>query len=114
MTFHLVPSSGSSRSQATAERPAAPPAGLQQNADVQFSTLDGREIIVLGRRWRVEVYSLWDLHACRYVQLALQGEPTYMLTVQLAAGHGAADLVAALVRWLTNPTSMGELVRTGS
>jgi len=66
--------------------------------------LDGRAVTVLGRSWRLEVYSVLDYAGRRWVQLALEGEPHYMLTLNLAVGAGAHRTLMALASCLANPS----------
>jgi hypothetical protein len=68
-----------------------------------FVALDGRELIVGGRRWRIEVFSVRDLAGLRWIQLALRG--TYALTfaLKLDAGAGARRAVMAVTSKLMSP-----------
>ena len=66
--------------------------------------LDGRAVTVLGQSWRLEVYSVLDYAGRRWVQLALEGEPHYMLTLNLAVGAGAQRTLMALASCLANPS----------
>ncbi|HUL72419.1 MAG TPA: hypothetical protein VLT86_04920 [Vicinamibacterales bacterium] len=65
--------------------------------------LDGRAVTVSGRNWRIEVYSVSDWSGRRWVQLALEGDPHYMLTLNLSAGAGVQRALAALASCLANP-----------
>lgn len=56
-----------------------------------------------GRSWRLQVYSVSDFAGRRWVQLALEGEPHYMLTLNLAMGAGAQRALIALASCLANP-----------
>jgi hypothetical protein len=78
-----------------------------------FGALDGRELIVLGRRWKVEVFSVCELGGCRYVQLALKGHNEYMLTLRVASGSDPRLLVPRLLTWLAHPSSSGEILEIG-
>jgi len=66
--------------------------------------LDGRTVTVLGQVWRLQVYSVLDYAGRRWVQLALEGEPHYMLTLNLAVGAGAQRTLMALASCLANPS----------
>jgi len=68
-----------------------------------FRALDGRDVTVSGQNWRIEVFSVCDHDARRWVQLALKGEPGYVLTLRLAAGDGVTRAVSALSDRLTEP-----------
>jgi len=75
-----------------------------------FAALDGRELIVLGRKWIVEVFSVCALGGCRYVQLSLQSELQYMVTLRVAAGTDIRQLIPRLLTWLSHPSSSGEII----
>lgn len=66
--------------------------------------LEGRAVTVHGQSWRLEVYSVLDYAGRRWVQLALEGEPHLMLTLNLAVGAGAQRTLMALASCLANPT----------
>jgi len=68
-----------------------------------FLALDGRDLTVSGRNWRIEVFSVCDHDARRWVQLALRGKQEYVLTLALAAGDGLSQAVTALADRLTEP-----------
>jgi hypothetical protein len=78
-----------------------------------FNALDGRELIVLGQRWKVEVFSVCALGGCRYMQLSLQGDQQYMLTLRVTTGAEIPHLVPKLIAWLAHPSSSGEILEIG-
>ncbi|HKV98472.1 MAG TPA: hypothetical protein VJN96_01550 [Vicinamibacterales bacterium] len=65
--------------------------------------LEGQAVTIFGQSWRLEVYSVLDFAGRRWVQLALEGEPHYMLTLNLAMGAGAQRALIALASCLANP-----------
>ncbi len=65
---------------------------------------------VSGQSWRLSVYSVSDYAGRRWVQLALEGEPHYMLTLNLAMGAGAQRALMALASCLANPTESGAIL----
>jgi hypothetical protein len=69
-----------------------------------FIALDGRELIVGGRRWRIEVFSVRDVAGLRWVQLALKGTSRLTFALKLDAGAGARRAVMAVTSKLTSPT----------
>ena len=97
---------------------AAPsaPVGLSETGtapEMLFDALDGRELIVLGRRWKVEVFSVCAMGGCRYVQLAMKGQQEYMLTLRVATSAEPRLLIPRLLTWLAHPTSSGEILEVG-
>jgi hypothetical protein len=68
-----------------------------------FVALDGRELIVGGRRWRIEVFSVRDLAGLRWIQLALKGRSALTFALKLDAGAGARRAVMAVTSKLMSP-----------
>jgi hypothetical protein len=68
-----------------------------------FVALDGRELIVGGRRWRIEVFSVRDLAGLRWIQLALKGTSALTFALKLDAGAGARRAVMAVTSKLMSP-----------
>jgi len=66
--------------------------------------LDGRAVTISDRSWRLEVYSVIDCAGRRWVQLALEGDPHYMLTLNLAMGAGLQRVLLALASCMANPS----------
>ena len=83
--------------------------GQDTSADTEgvFVALDGRQVTVSGRSWRLQVYGACDRGGRRWVQLGLTGQPHYMLTLRLAPGD---DAVQALSSWLANPANKGNIL----
>jgi hypothetical protein len=79
-----------------------------------FAALDGLDLDVEKRRWRIEVYSVADRARRRWVQLSLRGRERRMLTLSLATTDGAWRVVNALSSWLADPGHKPEMVRTES
>ena len=71
--------------------------------DQLFETLDGRQFRLGGREWRVDVYGVFDEGGRRWVQVSLAGSRQQMMTLRLAASHGAQHAVLSLSSWLANP-----------
>jgi hypothetical protein len=74
------------------------------------AALEGRAVTVSDQSWRLEVYSVTDRDGRRWVQLALEGEPHYMLTLNLTMGAGAQRALNALASCLANPSEAGGIV----
>jgi hypothetical protein len=75
-----------------------------------FVALDGREVLVSGRRWRIEVFSVRDVAGRRWIQLALRGKFEQTFTLKLPAGAGARPAVHAVTSRLTNPSPIGDVL----
>ena len=70
-----------------------------------FAALDGRDVVVSGARWHVEVYGICDQSGRRWIQLAVDGPRHHMLTLALAADEGIRQVVRTLSSWLANPST---------
>jgi hypothetical protein len=89
------------------------PTGLVE-PDQLFSLLNGRDLIVAGRKWRIEIYSICDWAGLRWIQLAVDGMPRRMLALRLATGDGARDAVRALSSWLARPSDERHVLSVAS
>lgn len=94
------------RQLAPATRPDTPAA----SAETVFQTLDGRELTVLGRRWRLEVFSVLELAGQRYVQLSADGPTRSMITLRMRPVTDPQHAIPVLVRWLARPARSGEVL----
>lgn len=74
-----------------------------------FAALDGRELLVAGLRWRIEVFSVRDLAGLRWVQLALKGKSRQTMALKLDAGAGARRAVEALVSQINSPAQLSDM-----
>lgn len=82
------------------------------NPDQLFASLDGKDVVVRGRKWRIEVYSVCDMAGARWIQLALDGLPHHMVALRLAVGQGMGPAIRAISSWLANPSSSPVAVLT--
>ena len=74
------------------------------DADQLFGALQGRDLTVSGRTWRVEVYSVRDVGGERWIQLALDGATRHTIALRLVAGGGLRPAVRVLSSWLSDPS----------
>jgi hypothetical protein len=111
MSLHVVARTGFGAGQvAPAQAREAHPEPVQGESEGLFAALDGRELIVLGKKWLVEVFSVCALGGCRYVQLSLQSEQQFMVTLRVAAGTDMRQLIPRLLSWLAHPSLSGEII----
>ena len=82
--------------------------------DDLFDMLHGRNLVVAGRTWRIEVYSIRDRAGLRWVQLALDGVPRHILALRLATGDGLRPAIRALSAWILSPSSATGILRVAS
>jgi len=88
----------------TAQKSIAP------DPDELFGDLDGRELLVAGRSWRIEVFSVGDFDNGRWVQLGLSSDESYMLTLHCAPFEAADRLMAAVRSWLDSPSENNQIL----
>lgn len=81
-----------------------------ESCEALFWALDGRDLVVLGKRWHVEVFSVVEMAGRRYMQLSLDGPVHYMLTLRLGPETPARRLIPSVLSWLAHPTSSGEVI----
>ncbi len=80
------------------------------SCETLFWALDGRDLVVLGKRWHIEVFSVVELAGRRYMQLSLDGPTHYMLTLRLSPEASVRRLIPTVLSWLTHPTASGEVI----
>lgn len=73
--------------------------------DRVFAALDGRDLMVSGIRWHVEVYGIAEQAGRRWIQLAVDGPRHHMVTLALAADRGIRQVLHDLAAWLADPTA---------
>lgn len=78
--------------------------------DQVFAALDGRDLVVSGSQWHVEVYGICEQAGRRWIQLALDGPRHHMLTLAMAADLGVRQVVPALSDWLADPSTSDQLL----
>jgi hypothetical protein len=73
-----------------------------------FENLDGQLLNADSGCWRVRVYSIWGERGSWWLQLALEGEPEYTVTMRTAFGDDGTRALKSLTKWLAHPaTSQG-------
>lgn len=82
-------------------------------AERLFARLDGRDVLVDGEAWHIEVYGICEDAGRRWVQLAIDGPQHHMLTLALATRAGVRQAVAAVSRWLEDPTDCPMMLSIG-
>src|SRR6187399_1948549 len=75
-----------------------------------YTALDGRELILRGHHWKIEVFSACKVTGACYIQLALQGVERHMLTLRVAPSADFRAVVPRLLSWLLHPTPSGEIL----
>jgi hypothetical protein len=76
-----------------------------------FDALDGLDLDVARDHWRIEVYSVADRARHRWIQLALLGRESLMLTLSLPTSDDVRPIVAGLASWLVDPRHHSEMVQ---
>lgn len=112
MALHVVVRAGMIAGHMAGVSHAAPsPTHVQIDTPEElFSSIDGRELMVHGRRWSVEVFSVCEISSRRYVQLALRGPSDHMLTLRVGPDAETRQLLPRLLNWLQHPGKTGEIV----
>ena len=78
--------------------------------DLVVAALDGRDLVVSGSEWHVEVYGICEQAGRRWIQLALDGPRHHMVTLALAADLGVRQVVRVLSDWLADPSESDQLL----
>ena len=103
---HRLPDTSFRRFTFIAPVAADPPDSRPLNAaDVRehlFEGLDGQSITAGTRTWQVRVYSISDEPAAWWLQLQLEGDPKYTITMRTPRFQTAHGTLHRLASWLTD------------
>jgi len=80
------------------------------SANDLFQALDGRSVSVHSRSWRIEITGIFEQDGSSWIQLTLQGTPSYNLAVKFGAYETAAEVVETLRSWLAYPSKSSSRV----
>jgi hypothetical protein len=81
-----------------------------RKTDTLFAALDGSRIRRSGKELEVEVYSITNQTAGRWIQLGLRGTETEFITLRLPRQAGFQQASAALLMWLADPSHLSGAV----
>ena len=85
-----------------------------QQAERLFEGLDGRDLLIKGAAWHLEVYAVCEEAGRRWVQIAIDGPRRHMLTLALATRSGVQQAVDVLSNWLEqDPTDAHQVLVVG-
>jgi hypothetical protein len=90
-----------------------PAASVRRSAPMAerlFASLDGRDLVVGGQAWHIEVYGICEDAGRRWVQMASDGPQHHMLTLVLATRAGVHQAVATVTRWLDEPSDSPQIL----
>jgi hypothetical protein len=82
-------------------------------AERLFAALDGRDLVVSGQAWHLEVYGICEEAGRRWIQLAVVGPHHHMLTLALATRAGVRQAVRTLTGWLEEPSDAHQVLNVG-
>ena len=69
-----------------------------------FDALDGQVIKRAHSSWHVRVYSISEVKGLWWLQLSLEGDPDYTVSMQAALAETGEQTLARLSNWLANPS----------
>ena len=75
-----------------------------------FEALDGRNVSLGLRTWRIEISGIFEQEGSSWVQLTLRGAPSHSVAVKLAPLDTATEVVGALALWLKDPSKASSRV----
>ncbi len=80
------------------------------SANDLFEALDGRNVSLRSRSWRIEISGVFEQEGLRWLQMTLRGIPPYSVAVRIAPLDTAAEVVEALRTWLAFPSKSSSRV----
>jgi hypothetical protein len=81
-----------------------------RKTDRLFAALDGSRVRRSGEEFKVEVYSITNQTAGRWIQLGLRGAETEFVTLRLPRQAGLQQASAALLTWIADPAHLSGAV----
>ena len=72
-------------------------------ADDLYQALDGADVLLDGKSWHVDVFSVVDESDARWVQLELIGPQEHLITLRLDRGAPSRNVLACVSTWLADP-----------
>ena len=73
-----------------------------------FEGLDGHTISSTSGTWQVRVYSICEEPGAWWLQLSLDGNPEYTITMRTPLAETASDTLCRLSNWLASPSRADE------
>src|SRR5262249_40689079 len=70
------------------------------SANDLFQALDGQSVSVGSRSWRIEITGIFDQDGSSWIQMTLNGAPSYHVAIKITGTDSAADVMDALRSWL--------------
>ena len=70
--------------------------------DDLYKALDGQDVSVDDRRWRIHIFSIQRIDMRLWVQLEVHGDEPARLILNMAPDVDAACAMSAIHTWLTN------------
>ena len=70
------------------------------SANELFQALDGQSVSVRSGSWRIEITGIFEHEGSSWIQLTLNGMPSYHVAIKITRTDCAADVMNALRSWL--------------
>lgn len=70
------------------------------SANELFQALDGQSVSVRSGSWRIEITGIFEHEGSSWIQLTLNGMPSYHVAIKITRTDSAADVMNALRSWL--------------
>jgi hypothetical protein len=65
-----------------------------------FQALDGQSVSVRLGSWRIEITGIFEHDGSAWIQMTLNGAPSYHIAIKITGTDSAADVMNALRSWL--------------
>jgi hypothetical protein len=70
------------------------------SANDLFQALDGQSVSVRSSSWRIEITGIFEQDGSAWIQMTLNGAPSYHVAIKITGTDSAADVMNALRSWL--------------
>jgi len=72
----------------------------------RFRALDGQQLSVAARCWRIEIYGVFEQDSACWVQLELRGTPDHSLALRIESMETEDQVLSHLSSWLEDPSKL--------
>jgi hypothetical protein len=74
------------------------------SANDLFRALDSQSVSVRAGSWHIEITGIFEQEGSSWIQMTLNGTPSYHVAVKIGGADTAADVIEALRAWLASPS----------
>ena len=82
---------------------------IESTRERLFDSLEGQVLRVFQRAWTIRVYSISEQDGWRWLQLSLEGDCEYTVTMRVSLTDSGDHALRRLSGWLANPSKTHDI-----